>query len=86
MFTIQTSRESHVDLILSKQEQSTQANGREASEMVLVSRPGTTEPNTAESGERIELMAKAASYTSTETFTMDIGLMTRPTDVAFTNT
>ena len=86
MFTIQTNRENRVDLTLSKQVPSTQANGREASAMASVSRPGTMEPSTVESGERIEPMAKAASYTSMETFTMDIGLMTRPMGAAFTNT
>ena len=63
MFTIQTSKENHVDHTLSKQELSTQASGREASAMASVSKPGTMEPNTVENGERIELMAKAASYT-----------------------
>ena len=54
--------------------------------MASVSKHGTTEPSTVESGERIEPMAKAASYTLMETFTMDIGLMTRPMGAAFTNT
>ena len=54
--------------------------------MASESRPGTMELNTAESGERIEPMAKVASYTLMETFTMDIGLMTRQMGAAFTNT
>ena len=86
MFTIQTNRENHVDHTLSKQGLSTQANGRAASAMALVSRHGTTGQNTVENGERIEPMAKVASYTLMETFTMDIGLMTRPMGAAFTNT
>ena len=86
MFTIQTNRENHVDLTLSKQEPSTLVSGREASAMALVSRPGTTEPSTVENGERIGPMAKAASYTLMETFTMDIGLMTKPTAEVSTST
>ena len=86
MFTIQISRENHVDHTLSKQELSTRVNGRVASVMALVSRHGTTEQNTVENGERIEPMAKVASFTLMETFTMDIGLMTRQMGAAFTNT
>ena len=54
--------------------------------MALVSRHGTTEQNTVENGERIEPMAKVASFTLMETFTMDIGLMTRPMGAVFTST
>ena len=86
MFTIQTNKENHADHILSRQELCTQDNGREASVMASESRPGTTGLNTVENGERIEPMAKAALYTLMETFTMDIGLMTRQMGAAFTNT
>ena len=86
MFTIRTNRENHVDLTLSKREPSTAVSGREASAMASVSRLGTMGLSTAENGEKIEPMAKVASYTLMETFTMDIGLMTRPMGAAFTNT
>ena len=54
--------------------------------MASVSRHGTTGQNTVENGERIEPMAKVASYTLMETFTMDIGPMIRLMGAAFTNT
>jgi hypothetical protein len=52
--------------------------------MDLESRFGLTELSTLGSGEKIEHMAKASSFTWMAMFTMDSGQMTRLTEQAFT--
>jgi hypothetical protein len=71
--------------ILSIQELSTLENGKEASEMVRVSKYGPTVPGISETGETIRLMEKENSSTLMVTFTKVTGPTIKRTVVVLTN-
>ena len=75
--TIPINRESSDLHILLEPVRFTQVSGRVASGMDSESRPGMTEPSTAESGERTERMVREDLFTLMETFTMVIGPTTK---------
>jgi len=80
-----TSQERTDLLTSSKLAQFTRVSGKEALEMVLVSKRGPMEPSTRENGVRTELTARASLSTLTATCMMVSGRTTKLTGQAFTS-
>ena len=83
--TIPINRESSDPHILLELVQFTLVSGRVASEMASENKPGMTEPSTAESGARIERMAREDLFTLMETFTMATGPTIKQMDEEYTS-
>ena len=76
-YTTQINQEKIVHLTNSGLVQSTKVNGKEDSEMALVSRHGLMAPSILVNGVKTKLMVKGNSSMSMETYTMDFGRMTK---------